>query len=395
MTQRLRVFIIFFVARFVRHRFKAGAVGALTNLTNQRPSREQRSERCHVVQSSLKRQSLLLRFLWATVKCEKIGVRSSVKDLILCHWRLILRSNRTFARLQESGYLREILRQEGFAEGGHVHAAVYDADDDVAFGKFIAYVSQIWPATAAIAIDQVAIETAFVAKEFCAGEHWAGRSTNYFFRQRLRVEVRRPRRVCSGNPQRADHNYAEQHHRDRPWPPRWRALTSVVQYRRRQQNNADDHRCENHHVAFDLRRDQREQREGPKQIPVRPRVGIEDAGVRRGVELWRPDKGRKQGDHHEHPGTENEIPPGAFGPEWTPGLVHPFFIFGSIGCRIDYHTRNRRLGDAVAQHQHEMYADEKEYERGHDENMDGEKAAQRCATDRRSTEDKLRQKIAD
>src|SRR6266404_7307531 len=72
MTQRLRVFIIFFVARFVRHRFKAGAVGALTNLTNQRPSREQRSERCHVVQSSLKRQSLLLRFLWATVKCEKI-----------------------------------------------------------------------------------------------------------------------------------------------------------------------------------------------------------------------------------------------------------------------------------------------------------------------------------
>ena len=75
--------------------------------------------------------------------------------------------------------------------------------------------------------------------------------------------------------------------------------------------------------------------------------------------------------------------------------MHPFFIFGSIGCRFDYHARNRRLGDAVAQHQHEMYADEKEYERGHDENMDGEKAAQRCATDRRSTEDKLRQKIAD
>jgi hypothetical protein len=42
-----------------------------------------------------------------------------------------------------------------------------------------------------------------------------------------------------------------------------------------------------------------------------------------------------------------------------------------------------------------MYADEKEYQRGHDEDMDGEKAAQRCATDRRSAENELREKIPD
>src|SRR6266480_4049154 len=129
MTQRLRVFIIFFVARFVRHRFKAGAVGALTNLTNQRPSREQRSERCHVVQSSLKRQSLLLRFLWATVKRGKIGVRSSVKNLILCHLRLILRANRTFARFQERNQVIELAWLERRTKGWHIRATIHDPDD--------------------------------------------------------------------------------------------------------------------------------------------------------------------------------------------------------------------------------------------------------------------------
>jgi hypothetical protein len=36
-------------ARFVRHRLQAGAIFALADLPNERPSREQRSERCHVV----------------------------------------------------------------------------------------------------------------------------------------------------------------------------------------------------------------------------------------------------------------------------------------------------------------------------------------------------------
>jgi hypothetical protein len=42
-----------------------------------------------------------------------------------------------------------------------------------------------------------------------------------------------------------------------------------------------------------------------------------------------------------------------------------------------------------------MYAYEKEYERGHDENVDGEKATQGRATNRRSTENELREKIPD
>jgi len=35
-------------ARFVGHRFKAGAVGALTNLTDERPFRQQACERRHI-----------------------------------------------------------------------------------------------------------------------------------------------------------------------------------------------------------------------------------------------------------------------------------------------------------------------------------------------------------
>ena len=101
----------------------------------------------------------------------------------------MLRWKWTFARLKESSYLGEFVRLERVAEGGHVHATVYDADHDVALGKCVADVGEIGSSTAADAIDQVAIETAFRVKQFCALENRAARCANYFFRQRLRVEI--------------------------------------------------------------------------------------------------------------------------------------------------------------------------------------------------------------
>src|SRR5205085_12560439 len=47
-------------ARFVRHRLQSCAVRSLSNLANDRPFRKQRSERRHVVYSSLKQPISLL-----------------------------------------------------------------------------------------------------------------------------------------------------------------------------------------------------------------------------------------------------------------------------------------------------------------------------------------------
>jgi hypothetical protein len=53
------------------YRLKAGAVGALVDLTNERPFEEQTSERLHSVYSSLKHPFSFLLFLFAAVKHER------------------------------------------------------------------------------------------------------------------------------------------------------------------------------------------------------------------------------------------------------------------------------------------------------------------------------------
>ena len=61
--------------------------------------------------------------------------------------RLMLARKRTFARLKKSSYRGEFLRLERVAEGGHVYAAVHDADHNVTLGKCIPYVGEIGTAT--------------------------------------------------------------------------------------------------------------------------------------------------------------------------------------------------------------------------------------------------------
>src|ERR1043166_35454 len=96
---------------------------------------------------------------------------------------------RTFARLKKSSYLGEFIRLERVAEGGHVHAAVHDADHDVALCKCVPYVSEIGTTTSAVLINEVTIQTAFRAKEFCALKDRAARCADYFFRQRWRIKI--------------------------------------------------------------------------------------------------------------------------------------------------------------------------------------------------------------
>jgi acetate kinase len=55
-------------------------------------------------------------------------------------------------------------------------------DDDVALGKFVAHVSEIRTSASAVAIKEMAIETASVAKNFCTSENRTAGCANHFFR---------------------------------------------------------------------------------------------------------------------------------------------------------------------------------------------------------------------
>ena len=105
------------------------------------------------------------------------------------------------AGLEKSRDLREFFRCEHFPEGWHIHAAIHDANHEVALGKFVADITEIGSSTAAVAGDQVAIETTFVMKKFGAGKHGPTGCANYFLWQRRRIEVRRPRRVYAFDPE--------------------------------------------------------------------------------------------------------------------------------------------------------------------------------------------------
>ena len=70
-------------------------------------------------------------------------------------------------------------------KAGMLNPAVYNADNDVALGKSIAHVGEIGTSTAAIAIDQMAIQTAFVAEKVRAGEHRAPRSAKNEYQSRI------------------------------------------------------------------------------------------------------------------------------------------------------------------------------------------------------------------
>ena len=161
-------------------------------------------------------------------------------------------------------------------------------------GQFVCDVSEIRPAATAMTLDQMTIETRFVVKKLRALEDRAARCTDNFFAERQRLEIWRPRRLLPFYPERANHNHRQAHDRNRPWASRRSALSFVIQDRNNQQQHAEKNGHQNHDVAFNSDRDQREEREVPKEIPVGTRIGDEHAWIRRLVERGWSDEMRKQ-----------------------------------------------------------------------------------------------------
>ena len=114
----------------------------------------------------------------------KVWRSQTFKDSILGYRRLISRSNWALARLQESRQDVEFLRLQRAAERRHIARAVDDADDNIISRQFVSDVGEIGPATTAIALDQMTIETGFVVKKLRAFKDRSARCANNFFGER-------------------------------------------------------------------------------------------------------------------------------------------------------------------------------------------------------------------
>src|SRR6266404_5480661 len=131
----------------------------------------------------LKQPFPLITLLSLVVKRES-RKRPFLRDLIAGNRRLILRSNRTFARFQESYYRLKLLRFKGTAERRHVVPTVDNSDDHVVMRQFIRDVGEIGPAATAITLDEMTIEAGFIVKKLRALKNRPAGYTNNFFAER-------------------------------------------------------------------------------------------------------------------------------------------------------------------------------------------------------------------
>src|SRR6266478_2863683 len=192
------------------------------------------------------------------------------------------------------------------------------------------------------------IQTPLVMKQSSTGKNRAARSSYYFLAERLSVEVRRPGRVLAFPPKRANHDHGETHNRNCPGASGGSALAFVIPNRDKEQEKPDQDWESNHNIAFDLGRNEREQPEVPKKIPIRSRIGGQYARIGRPIQRRRADKECGDRNRDDQKGSDNYIAPCQVRPKRLATLLEQFFVFGAIGCRVDRFAGDGRLRDAVA-----------------------------------------------
>src|SRR5205823_6557793 len=129
--------------------------------------------------------------------------------------------------------------------------------------------------------------------------------------------------------------------------------------------------------------------------PVRARICVEHARIRRLVERGRTDEKRKQGDRQDQSGANDKVAPGQIRPKWLARLFQEVLIFLAIGFRVNRFTGGWRFRNTVAQDEPDMQADKGKHNARNYENVNGKKPAQGGAADRVASQDKVRQSSAD
>src|SRR5262249_14012831 len=150
-----------------------------------------------------------------------------------------------------------------------------------------------------------------------------------------------------------------------------------------------------HDIAFNPVRNEREQPEVPKQIPIRSRIGRQYAGIRRLIQYRRSNKKRGQSDGDDQKRKENNIAPPEGRPKWLPTLFKQVLIFSAISRRIDWFAGNGWLRNTMAKHKPEMQADKAKHYSRQNENMDGEESTKRRAANGITSKDESRHPVAD
>src|SRR4029453_3497697 len=128
-------------------------------------------------------------------------------------------------------------------------------------------------------------------KQLTAFEDRAACCSYYFLAQRQSIEIRRPGRMLSFPPKRANHDHGATHDRNCPRASGGSALAFVIPNGNKQQEQPDQDWESDHDIAFDPGWDEREQREVPKKIPIRFRIGRQYARIGRPIQHWRSDGG--------------------------------------------------------------------------------------------------------
>src|SRR5882724_9820469 len=191
-------------------------------------------------------------------------------------------------------------------------------------------------------------------KQLTAGKDRTAGSSYYFVAERLSLEVRRPGRLLSFPPKPTNHDHRETHDRNCPGASGGSAFAFVIPNRNKQQEKADQDWETDHDVAFDLGRNEREQCEVPKKIPIRSWIGGQYARVRRPIQRRRSDEECGNGNRDDQKGGDNHIAPGQVWPKWLATLLEQLFIFRAVRCRVYWFTCNGRLRDSVAKNEPHM-----------------------------------------
>ena len=180
---------------------------------------------------------------------------------------------------------------------------------------------------------------------------------------------------------------------DRPRPPPRAALALVRQDAAATNSSAPiDERRARMTTCLELRRAEREHGEVPEQVPVGPRLGVDEARVGRLAERR---AGRRASASSTMPAIiatpKTTSRHAASGQNGTPSFFRQLLVLLAVGLRVDRLARLRRLGDAVAHARATGAAPTNtKMHRRDEEHVDREEAAQRRAADGVAAEDEAR-----
>ena len=136
---------------------------------------------------------------------------------------------------------------------------------------------------------------------------------------------------------------------------------------------------------------QREHRVEPEKEEIGARCGLNDRGIRPAGRAEGTEDGGDDGEREKDAAAEEQIFPDRAGNEGHAVFVRQLVILLHVGGVANDATGHGPFVDSQFQHHQQMQADERDEQPGNDEDMQREKARQRCAGDDRAAQQQVDQ----